>query len=97
MATFQNFAKLSYNGGSTLSNLVTGEIVEALQMTKTAVRQTYVPGEEITYVVSIVNSGTESFAGLTLTDDLGAYAVCSGMVTPLTYEPGSLLSRPALV
>ena len=91
MATFQNFAKLSYNGGSTLSNLVTGEIVEALQMTKTAVRQTYVPGEEITYVVSIVNTGTESFSGLTLTDDLGAYTVSGGTVTPLTYEPDSLL------
>jgi uncharacterized repeat protein (TIGR01451 family) len=91
MATFQNFAKLSYNGGSTLSNLVTGEIVEALQMTKTAVSPTYGPGEDVTYVVSIVNNGTEPFAGLTLTDDLGAYAVESGTVTPLTYSNGSLL------
>ncbi|MBR4703854.1 MAG: hypothetical protein IKO91_08410 [Oscillospiraceae bacterium] len=91
MATFQNFAKLSYNGGSTLSNLVTGEIVEALQMTKTAVSPTYAPGEDVTYVVSIVNAGTESFTGLTLTDDLGAYDIGSGTVTPLTYEAGSLL------
>ncbi len=91
MATFQNFAKLSYSGGTALSNLVTGEIVEALQMTKTAVPADYAPGDRITYAVSIVNAGTDAFAGLTLTDDLGAYPVGSGTVTPLTYEEGSLL------
>ena len=91
MATFQNFATLTYNGGSALSNLVTGQIVEALQMTKTAVRGTYAPGDSVTYVLSIVNAGTDSFANLTLTDDLGAYAVETGTVTPLSYEDGSLL------
>lgn len=37
MASFTNFATLSYNGGTTNSNTVTGELLEALTVTKTAV------------------------------------------------------------
>ena len=37
MATFTNFATLSYNGGTTNSNTVTGEILETLSAVKTAV------------------------------------------------------------
>ena len=41
MATFSNYATLSYNGQTTVSNLVTGEIVDSLRMTKTAVAESY--------------------------------------------------------
>ena len=34
MATFTNKATLSYNGGSVDSNIVTGEILEVLSLTK---------------------------------------------------------------
>lgn len=37
MATFTNFATLSYNGGTTTSNVVTGELLETLSATKIAV------------------------------------------------------------
>ena len=37
MATFTNQATLSYNGGSTNSNIITGEIVDVLTASKTAV------------------------------------------------------------
>ena len=36
MATFQNYATLSYNGQTAVSNLVMGEITAGLSMTKTA-------------------------------------------------------------
>ncbi len=39
MATFTNFATLSYSGGTTESNTVTGELLETLVLTKTAVRE----------------------------------------------------------
>ena len=42
MASFTNFATLSYNGGTTNSNTVTGELLEALTVTKTAVVKNYV-------------------------------------------------------
>lgn len=90
MATFTNQATLSYNGGSSNSNIITGEIIEVLTVSKTAVVDTYRTPDKITYVVSLINSGTTTLTGLTLTDDLGAYAVGNTTVYPLTYIPGSI-------
>ena len=91
MATFSNQATLTFRGGSTSSNVVTGEILETLSLSKTAVGGTYRPGDTITYAVSLVNSGATALTGLTLTDDLGAYPFGTGTLTPLSYEDGSLL------
>lgn len=90
MATFFNQATLRYNNTITNSNIASGELVEVLAVTKTAVRDTYQVGEDITYAVSILNSGTVPFSGLTVTDDLGAYTVDTATVTPLTYGEGSV-------
>lgn len=91
MPTFTNMATLTYSGGTVNSNLVTGELRQALAVTKTAVRGTYGTGDDLAYVVSIVNSGAAAFTGLTLTDDLGAYAVGETTATPLTYQTGTVL------
>lgn len=90
MATFTNQATLSYNGGSTSSNIITGEIVEVLTVSKTAVTDTYRTPDKVSYVVSLVNSGTTTLTGLNLTDNLGAYAVENTTVYPLTYIPDSI-------
>ena len=90
MATFTNQATLSYNNTVTRSNIVTGELVDILAVAKTAVTDTYGCDTCVTYTVSIVNSGAAAFAGLTVTDDLGAYAFGEGTVTPLEYRAGSL-------
>ena len=90
MATFNNYATLSYNGLTAVSNLVTGEIVDSLQMTKTAVAESYTPGGSITYALSVVNTGGADYSGLTLTDDLGAYTYDTGSLVPLDYQTGSL-------
>lgn len=86
MATFTNRATLSFNGGSTNSNTVTGELVEVLTATKTAIPQTYRPGDRVTYVVTLVNTGTVALTNLTVTDNLGAYTVDGLTLYPLTYE-----------
>lgn len=91
MPTFTNMATLTYSGGTVNSNLVTGELRQALTVTKTAVRGTYGTGDDLTYVVSIVNSGATAFTGLTLTDDLGAYTYGEATATPLTYQTGTVL------
>ncbi len=92
MATFTNQATLSYNGNTVTSNTVQGELLEVLTATKTAVNTNYNTGDNITYVISITNSGTTSFEGLTLTDDLGAYQLTGGTtVYPLAYEDGTVL------
>ncbi len=90
MATFTNQAVLSYNGTTTTSNITTGELLEVLSATKTAVTGSYRPGDTVTYVISIVNAGAVAYTGLTVTDDLGAYEVGGNTVVPLTYTPNSL-------
>ena len=86
MAIFTNQATLVYNGGSANSNIAVGEILEVLSADKTAVYGTYAPGELVTYVVTIRNTGTGAFTNLTVTDDLGG-----GVNAPLTYETGTVL------
>ena len=85
MARFTNQAQLRYGNAVANSNIAVGEILEVLSATKTAVRTTYGQNDHITYVISIVNSGNIAMTGLTLSDDLGAYAFGTGTVVPLTY------------
>lgn len=90
MATFQNRATLTYDGVTTLSNTVTGELVDALTVTKTATVSTYGEGSTVTYIVSITNTGATPIGGITVTDDLGAYPFGAGTLVPLTYVDGSV-------
>lgn len=90
MATFTNFATLSYSGGTATSNTVTGELLEAVSAEKNAVVETYSPGEDVTYVLSVLNSGTSDMSGLTVEDDLGGYQFEEETVYPLAYIPGSI-------
>ena len=90
MATFTNFATLSYNGGTTNSNTVTGEILETLAAVKTAVLNDYTARDDVTYVISLVNSGGAPISALTVTDDLGGYLFDAGTVYPLSYVDGSV-------
>ena len=90
MAIFTNQATLTYNGNVINSNITTGEILEVLSATKTAVIATYSQNSEITYVIQIVNTGTIAFTGLVITDDLGAYAFGTATLVPLDYIDGSV-------
>lgn len=91
MAIFSNQATLTYSGGTATSNIVIGEIIDTLAITKTAVGNSYRPGDTVTYVISLINSGTAALTGITLTDDLGAYPFGAGTLTPLSYVDGSVL------
>lgn len=90
MATFQNRATLTYSGGTTDSNTVTGEITQVLSLTKTALNDSYSAGDSITYIVSFVNTGTTPLTGLQFTDDLGAYPIGDATAVPLIYETGTV-------
>ena len=91
MPSFTNQASLSYPGGSLRSNIVTGNLVDVLAIAKTAVGSGYTAGEKLSYIVTLVNSGTVALTGLTLTDDLAAYTLETQTLTPLNYVPDSLL------
>ena len=90
MATFFNQATLTYSGGTVNSNVTAGELVEVLSVNKTAVAQTYAQGDEITYAVNLINTGTAPLTGLTVTDDLGAYAFDTQTLVPLVYIADSV-------
>ena len=91
MAIFTNQATLTYNGTSTNSNIAYGEILDVLTATKTAVEGNYTPGQIVTYVVTLRNTGTGALTGLTVTDNLGGYDFNGTTVYPLSYEAGSVV------
>ena len=66
MARFTNQAQIRYGDEVTNSNIAVGEIREVLSATKTAVRETYGQRDNVTYIISIVNSGPVSYTHLTL-------------------------------
>lgn len=85
MARFTNQAQLRYGDSVANSNIAVGEILEVLSAAKTAVRKVYEQDDTITYVISVVNSGTVPLNAMTVTDDLGTYAFDATTLTPLTY------------
>ena len=90
MAQYTNQAQLSYKNTVLNSNVAVGEILEVLSASKTAVRDRYSRNDDVTYVISIVNSGTTAFTGLTVSDNLGAYEFNGGTLYPLEYTEGSV-------
>lgn len=90
MAQYTNQAQLSYKNTVLNSNVAVGEILEVLSASKTAVRDRYSSNDDVTYVISIVNSGTTAFTGLTVSDNLGAYEFNGGTLYPLEYAEGSV-------
>ena len=95
MASFTNMATLSYNGSQINSNVVTGELRDALTITKTAVSGGYRPGDTVTYVVTLSNTGTAALTGLTLTDDLGGSTVAAAVCNALVYSAAEMLDPAA--
>lgn len=91
MANFYNQATLAYNGTTVNSNITTGEIVERITVTKTAVLDRYYADSEITYVMTIRNSGSTSISNLILTNNLGEYDYNELSLVPLEYIQGAIL------
>lgn len=90
MAQFTNQAQLRYGNAVTSSNIAVGEILEVLSVKKTAVNTSYSPNGNVTYIVSILNSGNLPITSLTLSDDLGTYTSGALTLTPLTYLANSV-------
>ena len=85
MARFTNQAQLRYGDSVANSNIAVGEILEVLSATKTAVRAVYEQGDTVTYMISVVNSGTVPLNGMTVSDDLGTYTFDTTTLTPISY------------
>lgn len=90
MATIFNRATMTYNNITTTSNIAQGNLVEALSASKTAVAESYSPGDLVTYVLSITNTGSTAFSGVSVSDNLGAYSFGTATLVPLDYVAGSV-------
>ncbi|MBO5262135.1 MAG: DUF11 domain-containing protein [Clostridia bacterium] len=90
MAQFTNQAQITYGNVVANSNIAVGEIVSVLSATKTAIRENYTQDSDITYIVSIINSGNTPITNLTVNDNLGAYPFGIGTLVPLDYIDGTL-------
>ena len=90
MLTFTNQAALSYRNRVRYSNLTTGQIADALTVSKSALSGTYEADGDVTYVVRLDNNGAAPLTDLSLTDDLGGYAFDQTSVYPLSYRADSL-------
>ncbi len=92
MATFYNQATLSYGVNTVISNITEAELLSGLEIEKRAISATYTPGGNVVYAITISNMGSTAYNALTVTDNLGAYALPGGAtVLPLTYVDGSIL------
>ncbi len=89
MAVFQNQATLTYNDNTVNSNIVTGEILEVLSLTKASLNTSYTVGDTVSYIISVINSGATAFSGVTVTDDLGAYVFGEETRYPLSFVEDS--------
>ncbi len=90
MSLFYNQAALSYRGVTVASNIVTGEITQALSVSKYSLDVSYLPDQILTYVVSVTNNSETAYGELIMTDDLGAYEFLETSVVPLEYVEGSV-------
>lgn len=90
MAIFTNQATISYNNTIRNSNVTTGQILTTVSATKTAVMDDYTAGDDVTYIISILNSGASPVTDVIVTDDLGAYTFEGETVYPLRYVAGSV-------
>ena len=92
MATFYNQATISYGGNVVNSNTTEAELLSGLQITKTPITSSYGAGSSVVYAITVSNMGGSAYNPLTVTDDLGAYALSGGgTAVPLTYVPDSIL------
>ncbi len=87
--TITNQARLNfqYNDqtGSVLSNIATAVLLDPVAVDKNSIESTYRPGDELTFIVSFVNSSASALTNVVVTDDLGTFDFGTGSVTPLDF------------
>lgn len=89
--SIENVATLRYNygnvsGAEAVSNVATASIQGQLTVNKNALDSSYSRGDELTYIISVTNSGSTAISNVTVTDNLGTFTPAGGAPrTPLSY------------
>lgn len=88
---FTNKADLSYNNNTIQSNIVIGELVSSVTLSKDASADSYVPDGQLQYTVTVANTSAVSYTGLSLLDNLGRYSFTGFSRFPLSYVDNSVV------
>lgn len=94
--TITNQARLQFTYGQTTatasSNIASTVLQESLVAAKSVLENGYRADSDLTYIVNFTNSGATAMTNVTITDNLGTYAVSPTLsVTPLFYnDPAQL-------
>lgn len=86
MAEFYNQATLSSVEGTILSNEIRGEIMDRIEVNRESLPNCYAVGDNIGYVVQIINNSDQDYSNFSVSDNLGR----NMMGTPLDYTPESV-------
>lgn len=100
----ENRAQITFNygnvtGASAASNLATTTLQGPLTVSKNSLNAFYSADDELTYIITLENTGNSAIESVTVTDDLGRFTppAMSQPVTPLTYVgPAQLYVNGAL-
>lgn len=81
MAEFHNQAMLSSVEGTIMSNEIHGKVMDRIEVNRESLPGCYAVGDNIGYVIQIINNSDIDYSNLTVTDNLGK----NMMITPLDY------------
>lgn len=88
----ENRAQITFNygnvtGASATSNLATTTLQGPLTVSKNSLNPSYSAGDQLTYVITLENTGSTTISDVTITDNLGRFTPpeMTDPVTPLTY------------
>lgn len=93
--TISNQATLSYQysgqSASAASNIATALLTDPVTLSKVSLESSYQAGGELTFAVNFVNGAGTALNDITVTDNMGTYALGAGSVTPLFIDSLAML------
>lgn len=89
MGKFVNQTQLTFGNNIIKSNIVEGEILEALIGNKVTLTDQYLFDSVITYFINLTNNSEKDISSINIEDNLATYTINKNEYTPLDYIDGS--------
>ena len=85
-----NQATVNYRFGTTTaeatSNVATTSLEYPLSIEKASLSRTYRIGDNLTYIITVVNNGNNALESVSVVDDLGTFVLNGNEITPLDFS-----------
>jgi len=90
-----NQASINYSYGTTtataISNIATAVLNQPISVDKTSLEERYRADSDMTFIITVLNSGQNALSNVTVQDNLGTFTLGTAEVTPYTFAPDALL------